>query len=117
MTTKVRGSKTSQLIHCYIIYIYYTTNVNNGCIGLGRVVTIKGRREGGNVIFNDTLNTFHLQLYDVRHMVKDHSDSDRENLLPPLYELCFPISSKGFFYVHHRTDKRAHTLYPSWNNY
>ena len=30
-----------------------------------------------NVLFNDTLNTFDLQLYGVRHMVKDHSDSEK----------------------------------------
>ena len=35
-----------------------------------------GRKEG-NVLFNDTLNTFYLRLYDVTHMVKDHSDSER----------------------------------------
>ena len=29
----------------------------------------------GNVLFNDTLNTFYSRLYGVRHMVKDHSDS------------------------------------------
>ena len=47
----------------------------------------------GNVLFNDTLNTFYLRLYGVRHMVKDHSDSERGNLLPP-HRLLFPISSK-----------------------
>ena len=41
-----------------------------------------GRKEG-NVLFNDTLNTFYLQLYGIGHMVKDHSDSERGNLLPP----------------------------------
>ena len=30
---------------------------------------IMGRKEG-NVLFNDTLNTFYLRLYGVRHMVK-----------------------------------------------
>ena len=45
-----------------------------------------------NVLFNDTLNTFYLRLYGVRHMVKDHSDSERGNLLPP-HRLFFPISS------------------------
>ena len=30
-------------------------------------------------------------------MVKDHSDSERENLLPPLHRLLFPISCKGSF--------------------
>ena len=50
----------------------------------------------GNGFFNDALNTFYLQLYGVRHMVKDHSDSERGNLLPP-HGLLFPISSKGSF--------------------
>ena len=36
----------------------------------------KGERER-NVLFNDTLNTFYLRLYGVRHMVKDHSDSEK----------------------------------------
>ena len=35
------------------------------------------------IFFNDALNTFYLQLYGVRHMVKDHSDSERGNPLPP----------------------------------
>ena len=30
----------------------------------------EGRRMEGNVLFNDTLNTFYLLLYGVRHMVK-----------------------------------------------
>ena len=40
-------------------------------------------RKEGNVFFNDALNTFYLRLYGIRHMVKDHSHSERENLLPP----------------------------------
>ena len=31
----------------------------------------------GQVLFNDALNTFYLWLYGVRHMVKDHSDSEK----------------------------------------
>ena len=50
----------------------------------------------GNVLFNNALNTFYLRLYGVNHMVKDHSDSERGNLLPP-HRLLFPISSKGSF--------------------
>ena len=53
-------------------------------------------RKEGNVLFNDTLNTFYLRLYGVKHMVTDHSDSERENLLPP-HRLLFPISSKCSF--------------------
>ena len=50
----------------------------------------------GNVLFNDGRNIFYLRLYGIRHMVKDHSDSKRENLLP-LHVLLFSISSKGSF--------------------
>ena len=60
-----------------------------------------------NVLFNDAPNTFYLWLYGVRHMVKDHSDSERGNLLPP-HGLLFSISSK-VFYMHHPTDRIAHT--------
>ena len=79
--------------------------------------------EGRNVLFSDALNTFYLPLYGVGHygkgkkemfyltkhsthfiygymasdiMVKDHSDSERGNPLPP-HGLLFPISSKGSF--------------------
>ena len=41
------------------------------------------KRKEGNVLFNDALNTFYLRLYGVRHMVKDHSDSEKGKLLPP----------------------------------
>ena len=50
----------------------------------------------GNVLFNDALNTFYLRLYGIRHMVKDHSDSERGNPLPP-HVLKFLIGSKGSF--------------------
>ena len=66
-------------------------------------------RKEGNVLFNDTLNTFYLRLYGVRHMVKDHSDSEKGNPLPP-HRLLFPISSKGsFIYQYNPTDRIAHT--------
>ena len=59
-------------------------------------VLLKSLRKEGNVLFNDALNTFYLRLYGVRHMVKDHTDSERGNPLPP-HGLLFPISSKGSF--------------------
>ena len=49
---------------------------------------MEGWKEG-NALFNDALNTFYLQLYGIGHMVKDHSDSERGNLLP--HGLLFPI--------------------------
>ena len=49
-----------------------------------------------NVLLNDALNTFYLRLYGVRHMVKDHSDSEKGNPLPP-HRLLLSINSKGSF--------------------
>ena len=66
-----------------------------------------GRKEA-NVLFHDALNTFYLRLYGVGHMVKDHSDSEKGNPLPP-HGLLFPINSKGYFYMHHPTDRITHT--------
>ena len=64
----------------------------------------------GNVLFNDALNPFYLRLYGVRHMVIDHSDSERGNPLPP-HRLFFPISSKGSLYApSHRRDSTYHGL-------
>ena len=60
-----------------------TTAIHSG-------VPAQGKK--GNVLFNDALNTFYIRLYGVKHMVKDHSDSERGNLLPP-HGLLFPISS------------------------
>ena len=53
-------------------------------------------------LFNNALNTFYLQLYGVRYMLKDHSDSVTltGNLLLPL---------QGFFYMHYLIDRIAHT--------
>ena len=45
---------------------------------------------------------------DVIIMVKDHSDSEKGNPLPP-HRLLFPINSNGSFYMHHPTDRIAHT--------
>ena len=41
-------------------------------------------------------------------MLKDHSDSERGNLLLP-HGLLFPINSKGLFCMHHPTDRITHT--------
>ena len=57
----------------------------------------KGERERErNLLFNDTLNTFYLRLYGIRHMVTDHSDSEKGNLLPP-HRLFLSINNNGSF--------------------
>ena len=55
-----------------------------------------GERER-EVFYLTTHSThFYIRLYGVRHMVKDHSDSERGNPLSP-HRLLFPINSKGYF--------------------
>ena len=61
-----------------------------------------GRKEG-NVLLNDARNTFYLLLYGVGHMVKDHSDSERGNLLLLLQE-----GKKEMFYL---TTDSTHFIY------
>ena len=81
--------------HC--IYLFLTPIADLffvlGCLKHSFIPTLFGRK---NVLFNDALNTFYLRLYGVRHMVKDHSDSERGNPLLP-HGLLFPINSKGSF--------------------
>ena len=66
-------------------------------LGMRQIPCRLGSRERErNVLFNDALNTFYLRLYGVRHMVKDHSDSEKGNPLPP-HRLLLLINSKGSF--------------------
>ena len=58
--------------------------------------TVQCSERERNVLFNDALNTFYLRLYGIRHMVKDHSDSEKGNPLPP-HRLLLSINSKGSF--------------------
>ena len=73
--------------------IFY--DVCSDLISLLGYAVLKTERER-NVLFNDALNTFYLRLYGVRHMVKDHSDSEKGNPLPP-HRLLLLINSKGSF--------------------
>ena len=63
--------------------------------GVTSVHCLSGRKQGF-VLFNNTLNTFYLRLYGIRHMVKNHSDSEKGNPLLP-HRLLFLINSKGSF--------------------
>ena len=69
-------------------------------------MSLTERKEERNVLFNNALNTFYLRLYGVRHMVNDHSDSERGNPLSP-HGLLFPISSNDSFIC---TDRIAHIM-------
>ena len=62
-------------------------------------------RKEGNVLFNDTLNTFYLRLYGVRHMVKDHSDSEREKTRCHHMGYSFWLAARVLLYASsHRQD-------------
>ena len=57
-------------------------------------------------LFNDALNTFYLQLYGIRHMIKDQLSSDSGNLLIPLHKLLFfRLTARVLLYASsHRQD-------------
>ena len=61
-----------------------------------QIISLITKKRERNILFNDALNTFYLRLYGIRHMVKDHSDSEKGNLLPP-HKLLLLINSKGSF--------------------
>ena len=95
---------TSPMEHCWEsipdqpdISVTYSCDYksNHTLLGIDPTPAIHDERKG-NALFNNTLNTFYLQLYGSRHMVKNHSDRDRGNLLLPL-RLLFLINSKGSF--------------------
>ena len=66
-------------------------------------------KEEGNVLFNDELNRFYLRLYGVGHMVKDHSDSERGNPLPP--HGSFRLTARVLLHApSHRQDSTYHGL-------
>ena len=70
----------------HFIYCYMASD-----IWLRTILIVRKEKERkGNILFNDALNTFYLLLYGIRHMVKDHSDSEKGNPLPP-HGLLFPI--------------------------
>ena len=59
-----------------------------------------------NVLFNNALNTFYLQLYGDGLMVKDHRDNKRKaTSWDTLYNL-----QQDMFYMHHPTDRTVHSM-------
>ena len=57
-----------------------------------------GRKEG-YTLFSNALNTFYFWLYGITYTVKDHSDTERGNLLSPLYSYSFQIAASNLLYV------------------
>ena len=68
------------------------------------------KRKEGNVSFNDALNTFYLRLYGVTHMVKDHSDSDKETRCCHIGYSFHLITRVLLYAPSHRHDNTYHSL-------
>ena len=61
-------------------------------------------RKDDNVLFNDAFNTFHLRLYGVGHMVKDHSAKE-ENHFSHYKCYSFRLAARVLLYApSHRQD-------------
>ena len=104
--------------HHYICYYFqlaarvllYAPSHTQDCTYHSLCWEISWWKEEGNVLFNDTLNTFYLRLYGIGHMIEDHSDSERRNPLPPLPGLLFSISIILLYAPSHRQDSTYHSL-------
>ena len=87
---------TRTLVIMFITFLYKNNKITTLAINVHQ-----GRKEG-NVLFNDTLNTFYLRLYGFKHMVKDHSDSERGNPLLP-HGLLFRLAARVLLYASFQT--------------
>ena len=68
------------------------------------------KKEGKCFVFNDALNTFYLWLYDVSHMVKDHSDRREETRCHHI-GYSFRLAARVLLYASsHRQDNTYHSL-------
>ena len=89
----MRGGRGGGYLYCSFINSINSSSCGSSSRGGG---SSNSRERERNVLFNDALNTFYLRLYGVRHMVKDHSDSEKGNPLPP-HRLLLSINSKSSF--------------------
>ena len=72
-------------------------------------MTCFGRKEG-NVLFNDTLNTFYLRLYGVRHMVKDIQIAREETRCHNMGYSFRLVATVLLYAPSHRQDNTYHSL-------
>ena len=89
----IDNESSDQLNHCLVgLHTFQPTgtlrSVHPSSLTNVRLRSDVGREEG-RVLFNDALNTFYLWLYDIGHMVKDHSDSEKGNPLAPTWATLF----------------------------
>ena len=75
----------------------HSTHFIYGYMAYGKIPFRQRERREREMFYLTTHSThFYLRLYGVRHMVKDHTDSEKGNPLPP-HRLLLSINSKGSF--------------------
>ena len=57
----------------------------------------RNRMKERNVLFNNEINKCYLQLYDIQHMVKNHSDNERKPTAATLFALKECVC--GYFHI------------------
>ena len=68
------------------------------------------KRETEMFLFNNALNTFYLRLYGIRHMVKDHSDSEKGTRCRHI-GYSYRLTARVLLYApSHRQDNTYHNL-------
>ena len=86
---------------------YFICNIPQTAI---QAMACYATRKERNVLFNDTLNTFYLQLYGVGHMVKDHSDSEKKPAAATWATLSEITARIVLYATSHRQDNTYHGL-------
>ena len=81
----------------------------------GEIYFCDRERKDGNVLFNDPLNTFYLQLYGVRHMVKDHSDRDREREETCCCHIGYSYRLAARVLLYASSHRQDNTYHGRWN--
>ena len=57
-----------------VIFLHYNNSFKGSFVHNFRSI----RKEGKKCLFNDSLNTFYLRLYDIGHIVKYYSDGEKK---------------------------------------
>ena len=97
----------SYKLNAKTIWIITTRIFNVKSININVLPDICKRERERNVLFNDAINTFYLRLYGVRHMVKDHSDSEKGNI-----GYSYRLTARVLLYApSHRQDNTYHGLW------
>ena len=118
---EVRGVQFAHAVGVVGVLETWVTNGDDGhvprAVTVARIVAFghwTNRERERNVLFNDALNTFYLRLYGVRHMVKDHSEREREMFYLTTHSTHFIYGLYGVRHMvkDHSDSERGNPLLP-----